>query len=192
MKPTACRFQQCAAGVVLVALLCPGHAQAWHTRPGGGARTFVVPTHNFGGATTHRFEGNPAHDFSGGPPPHPMPEPHPHPAPHPPGPGPHPPSPQPGPHPPGPPGPHPMPPPPPPPPPPDYHPDDWYHPWATAAVIGATTATAIAIGTAVASVPASCVPVLVNGVSYQQCGNTWYQPQYVGTSLQYIVVVAPR
>jgi hypothetical protein len=83
-------------------------------------------------------------------------------------------------------------PPPPPPPPPPYHPDDWYHPWATAAVIGATTATAIAIGTAVAAVPAGCVPVLVNGVSYQQCANTWYQPQYVGTSLQYIVVAAPR
>ncbi|MDE1194246.1 MAG: hypothetical protein PW896_03425 [Pseudomonas sp.] len=69
---------------------------------------------------------------------------------------------------------------------------DWYNPWATAAVIGATTVTAIAIGTAVRSVPASCIPVLVNGVSYQQCGSTWYQPQYIGTSLQYVVVVAPR
>jgi hypothetical protein len=82
--------------------------------------------------------------------------------------------------------------PPPPPPPPPHHDDDWYHPWATAAVVGATTATAIAIGTAVVSVPKTCVPVLINGVSYQQCGSTWYQPQYVGTSVQYVVVVAPR
>ena len=100
---------------------------------------------------------------AGGPPPHPMPGPRP-------------------------PGPHPMPPPPPPPPPP-HHSDDWYHPWAAAAVVGAT---AIAIGTAVASVPKTCVPVLINGISYQQCGSTWYQPQYVGTNVQYVVVVAPR
>jgi hypothetical protein len=82
--------------------------------------------------------------------------------------------------------------PPPPPPPPPHHDDDWYHPWATAAVVGATTVTAIAIGTAVASVPKTCVPVLVNGISYQQCGSTWYQPQYIGTTLQYVVVGAPR
>jgi acyl dehydratase len=81
---------------------------------------------------------------------------------------------------------------PPPPPPPPHHDDDWYHPWGTAAVIGATAVTAIAIGTAVASVPRTCVPVLVNGISYQQCGSTWYQPQYIGTTLQYVVVGAPR
>jgi hypothetical protein len=33
--------------------------------------------------------------------------------------------------------------------------------------------------------------VLVNGVSYQQCGSTWYQPQYVSGSVQYVVVVHP-
>lgn len=43
-----------------------------------------------------------------------------------------------------------------------------------------------------ARVPANCVPVIINGISYQQCGSTWYQPQYVGTTLQYVVVVAPR
>lgn len=145
---------------ILAALIVPEVAQAWHARPGGGARTFVVPPHN----------------FAGGPPPHPIPPPayHPQPAPHPPGPGPHPPRP---------PGPPPMPPPP-------HHSDDWYHPWAAAAVVG--TATAVVVGTAVASVPKTCVPVLINGVSYQQCGTTWYQPQYVGTSVQYVVVVAPR
>ena len=31
-----------------------------------------------------------------------------------------------------------------------------------------------------------------NGVTYQNCGGTWYQPQYVGTSVQYVVVTAPR
>ncbi|AYC33237.1 hypothetical protein D3880_13160 [Pseudomonas cavernae] len=57
-------------------------------------------------------------------------------------------------------------------------------------VVGATTA--LVIGSVVNSVPANCVPVLVNGVTYQQCGSTWYQPQYIGTQVQYVVVAAPR
>jgi len=170
MKTTAAVL---TASLVLT-LFDPLVAQAWQLRGGGGARTFVVPHPGGGGYRP--------------PPPHPMPAPRPmppHPAPHPqphpnPGPQPHP---GPGPH------PYPMPPPPPPPPPP--HPDDWYHPWAAAAVVGATTATILAIGTQVSSVPPDCVSVVANGVAYQHCGPTWYQPRYVGSSVQYIVVAAP-
>jgi len=77
---------------------------------------------------------------------------------------------------------------PPPPPPP---PDNWYHPWAAAAVVGATTATAIAIGSQVTSVPAGCVSVVANNVAYQHCGPTWYQPRDVGGNVQFVVVPAP-
>ena len=84
-----------------------------------------------------------------------------------------------------PPPPRPMPPPPPPP------PDNWYHPWAAAAVVGATAATAIAIGSQVTSVPADCVSVVANNVAYQHCGPTWYQPRYVGGNVQFVVVPAP-
>jgi hypothetical protein len=28
-------------------------------------------------------------------------------------------------------------------------------------------------------------------MTYQQCGGTWYQPQYVGNDVQYVVVNAP-
>jgi hypothetical protein len=31
----------------------------------------------------------------------------------------------------------------------------------------------------------------VGGVAYQQCGNTWYQPRYAGTQVNYIVVNPP-
>lgn len=163
----------------LVSVFDPLLAQAWQVRSGGGARTFVVP---HGGGGGYR-------------PPPPMPHPMPAPRPMPPHPEPHPqPHPEPGPHPyPGP-GPHPgpMPPPaPPPPPPPPPRPDDWYHPWAAAAVVGATTATILAIGTQVSAVPPDCVSVVANGVAYQHCGPTWYQPRYVGSSVQYIVVTAP-
>jgi hypothetical protein len=44
----------------------------------------------------------------------------------------------------------------------------------------------------VSSVPASCVPVNVNNVVYQQCGSTWYQPQYAGSQVQYEVVNPPQ
>lgn len=98
--------------------------------------------------------------------PQPAPQPHPYPAPRP-----------------MPPPPRPLPAPPP--------PDNWYHPWAAAAVVGATTATAIAIGSQVTSVPADCVSVVANNVAYQHCGPTWYQPRYVGGNVQFVVVPAP-
>ena len=77
----------------------------------------------------------------------------------------------------------------------DHYNNNWYydHPVATAAAVTTTVAvTAAAIGSIVRSVPPSCASVVVNGIAYQQCGSTWYQPQYVGSSVQYVVVVAPR
>ena len=63
----------------------------------------------------------------------------------------------------------------------------------TAAVV-ATTAivTAAVIGARVNTLPPACSVVMVNGLTYQHCGSTWYQPQFVGTSTTYVVVVAPR
>ena len=68
-----------------------------------------------------------------------------------------------------------------------YHDD--YHP---AAVITGAIVTAAVIGSIVNSVPSGCSTVIVNGFAYQQCGNTWYQPQISGSSTTYIVVNAPR
>jgi len=63
----------------------------------------------------------------------------------------------------------------------------------TAAVV-ATTAivTAAVIGTRVYALPPACSVVIVNGLTYQQCGSSWYQPQFVGTTTTYVVVAAPR
>lgn len=73
--------------------------------------------------------------------------------------------------------------------------NDWYggdHPLAAAAAVTATVAlTSAAIGSIVYSVPPSCVTTVVNGMTYQQCGSTWYAPQYVGTNVQYVVVNPP-
>ena len=63
----------------------------------------------------------------------------------------------------------------------------------TAAVVAATAiVTAAVIGSRVYALPPACSVVMVNGLTYQQCGSTWYQPQFVGTSTSYVVVVAPR
>ena len=68
------------------------------------------------------------------------------------------------------------------------------HPIATAvAVTTAVAATTAIIGSMVRSLPPSCSPpVMINGFAYQNCGNVWYQPQYAGTQVTYVVVNPPR
>ena len=58
-------------------------------------------------------------------------------------------------------------------------------------ISGSTTADAAAIGSIAYSIPPSCAPVYANGVTFQQCGSTWYQPQYAGTQVTYVVVNPP-
>jgi hypothetical protein len=52
--------------------------------------------------------------------------------------------------------------------------------------------TAVVIGAAYASLPPNCSSLIANGVTYERCGSTYYQPQYVGSQVQYIVVEPPR
>lgn len=67
-----------------------------------------------------------------------------------------------------------------------------WHPVATAAVTTAAVATTAAvIGSMTRTLPPACVPVQAGAVVYQQCGGVYYQPQYVGTAVQYVVVPAP-
>jgi len=68
-----------------------------------------------------------------------------------------------------------------------------YHPVAAAAAVTATAVvTTAVVGSIVQSVPPSCTSVIVNGLAYQQCGSTWYQPQFSGTTTNYVVVNPPR
>lgn len=69
----------------------------------------------------------------------------------------------------------------------------YYNPIATAAAVTATAVvTAAVVGSIVYSIPPSCSIVQIGAMVYQQCGSTWYQPQYYGSSVQYIVVNPPR
>ncbi|MDO8707491.1 MAG: hypothetical protein Q7U27_24615 [Pseudomonas sp.] len=72
--------------------------------------------------------------------------------------------------------------------------DDHYHPIATAAAVTATVAvTAAVVGSILtpAQMPTSCVQVMQYNTVYMQCGSTWYQPQYQGSNVTYVVVNAP-
>jgi hypothetical protein len=67
-----------------------------------------------------------------------------------------------------------------------------YHPVGTAVAVGAAVAvTAVVVGSIVNTLPPSCVPYVYAGMTYQQCGGTYYQPQYAGSSVTYVVVNPP-
>jgi hypothetical protein len=68
-----------------------------------------------------------------------------------------------------------------------------YHPVARAAAVTATVAaTAVVVGSIVSTLPPNCTTIVANGISYRQCGSTWYQPQISGSSTTYVVVNPPR
>ncbi len=63
-----------------------------------------------------------------------------------------------------------------------------YHPVATGVAIGATAAvTSAVVGSMINTLPPSCSPYN----AYYRCGNVYYQPQYQGSTVTYVVVNAP-
>jgi hypothetical protein len=81
----------------------------------------------------------------------------------------------------------------------DYHGGCCYHGYGYSSggafAVGALTG--LALGTAVTAAQfnastAAKTPVVVNNVTYYQVGSTWYQPQYQGGQLTYVVVSPPQ
>ena len=65
--------------------------------------------------------------------------------------------------------------------------------WNPVATVAAVAVTAAVVGSIVNTLPPSgCYPVQIGPTLYQQCGSYWYQPQYYGTTVQYVVVNPPR
>lgn len=73
----------------------------------------------------------------------------------------------------------------------DYHDHDDGIGVGAAIAIGVA---GLAVGSIVtaAAMPPSCKMVNVNGYNYQRCGSTWYQPQYAGSQVNYVVVNPPQ
>jgi hypothetical protein len=59
--------------------------------------------------------------------------------------------------------------------------------------VGAAVAvgTAVAVGAMVSTLPPSCTTVVADGVTYQNCGGTYYVPSYDGPNVVYEVVSPP-
>lgn len=67
-----------------------------------------------------------------------------------------------------------------------------YHPIATGLAIGAAVAvTSAVIGSIVNTLPTGCTTIIRGGMAYQQCGSVWYQPQYAGNNVTYVVIQQP-
>jgi hypothetical protein len=51
----------------------------------------------------------------------------------------------------------------------------------------------MAIGSVIsaATMPSTCTTIVVGGISYRRCGNSYYQPFYEGDTLVYKVVPSP-
>ena len=71
--------------------------------------------------------------------------------------------------------------------------DGWdHHPVAAGVAFGTAAAiTAAAIGSVAYTLPPGCSTMVVNGIAYQQCSGTWYQPQYAGSQVTYVVMPGP-
>lgn len=70
--------------------------------------------------------------------------------------------------------------------------NDWVDDHPVGAAVAVAAVASAVIGSTVYSIPPSCSVVEVNSVTYQQCGSIWYEPRYVGTSIEYVVVDAPQ
>ena len=59
--------------------------------------------------------------------------------------------------------------------------------------VGAAVAvgTAVAVGAIVSTLPPNCTTIVANGVSYRNCGGTFYVPSYDGPNVVYEVVNPP-
>jgi hypothetical protein len=71
----------------------------------------------------------------------------------------------------------------------------WYggYPVGGAVVAGAAAGlTAAAIGSVAYSLPSGCGSYYAYGHPYYNCGGTYYQPQYQGTDVTYVVVQPPE
>ena len=64
----------------------------------------------------------------------------------------------------------------------------WGYPVGAGAV---AVGTAVAVGAIVSTLPPSCSTFVADGVTYQNCGGTYYAPRYDGPNVVYEVVSPP-
>jgi hypothetical protein len=70
-----------------------------------------------------------------------------------------------------------------------YAPYHYYYPTTTYSEVKQTVPAEV--GTVVNDIPEDCKPETVNEINYKICGVNWFEPQYSGTEIEYIIVDPP-
>lgn len=74
----------------------------------------------------------------------------------------------------------------------NHHRHDVWDAVGTAAAVTATVAvTSAVIGSVTRTIPSTCVVQTYTSITYYNCGDTWYQPRYSGSNVEYVVVGRP-
>ena len=69
---------------------------------------------------------------------------------------------------------------------------DWGDNWFPGAGMAIAGATAAIVGSYYNALPYGCSNYYYHASPYYSCGGAWYQPQYEGDDVTYIVVEAPQ
>lgn len=67
----------------------------------------------------------------------------------------------------------------------------YYRPGYGAGVVAGAAVGAAIIGSYYRVLPPRCVAIVRGPWTYYQCGSAWYQPVYLGSTVQYVVIAAP-
>jgi hypothetical protein len=72
-----------------------------------------------------------------------------------------------------------------------YHGGGRYGYWGGSAILAWTSAVVVGSWIAAATMPTTCTTFIHNGISYRQCGSSYYRPYYQGSTVVYQVVSSP-
>ena len=72
-----------------------------------------------------------------------------------------------------------------------YHGGGRYGYWGGAAIVAWTSAVVVGSMVAASTMPTTCTTFIHGGVTYRQCGSSYYRPYYQGDTVVYQVVNSP-
>jgi len=72
-----------------------------------------------------------------------------------------------------------------------YHGGGRYGYWGGAAIVAWTSAVVVGSMVAASTMPTTCTTFIHGGVTYRQCGTSYYRPYYQGDTVVYQVVKSP-
>lgn len=72
-----------------------------------------------------------------------------------------------------------------------YAPYHYYYPTTAYSEVEIKETESAETGTVVTDIPDNCESETINEINYKHCGVNWFEPQYSGTEIEYVVVDPP-